>query len=73
MGRLIQQLKYMRNYGIVGLVILVLDILAIVEIFKSGKSIMEKLLWSIFIIVAPVLGLIIYWLFGRSGPILPKA
>lgn len=63
----------MRNYGIIGLIILVLDILAIVEIFKSGKSIMEKLLWSIFIIVAPVLGLIIYWLFGRSGPVLPKA
>jgi len=63
----------MRNYGIIGLIILVLDILAIVEIFKSGKSIMEKLLWSIFIIVAPLLGLIIYWLFGRSGPILPKS
>ena len=63
----------MRNYGIVGLIILVLDILAIVEIFKSGKSITEKLLWSIFILVAPLLGLIVYWLFGRGGNVLPKA
>ena len=63
----------MRGYGIIGLIILILDVLAIIEIFQSGKSITEKLLWSIFILVAPVLGLIIYWLFGRGGPVLPKA
>ncbi len=62
----------MRNYGIVGLVILVLDILAIVEIFKSGKTTTEKLLWSLFILVAPLLGLIVYWILGRRGPVLPK-
>ena len=73
MGKLIQELTYMRNYGIVGLIILVLDILAIVEIIKSGKSTAEKLLWSIFILVAPLLGLIIYWIFGRGrGPSLPR-
>jgi hypothetical protein len=64
----------MRGYGILGLVILILDILAIVEIFQSSKDLTHKLLWSLLILLAPVLGLIIYWIFGRGhGPIVPKA
>jgi len=64
----------MRNYGIFGLVILVLDILAIIEIFKSSKDATHKLLWTLLILLAPVVGLIIYWIFGRgNGPALPKA
>lgn len=60
----------MRNYGLLGLIILVLDILAIVEIFKSSKEMTTKLLWSLLILLAPALGLIIYFLFGRgSSPI----
>ena len=57
----------MRNYGVIGLIVLILDILAIVEIFKSSKDTTHKLLWSLLILLAPVLGLVIYWLFGRDG------
>jgi len=64
----------MRTYGIIGLILLVLEILAIVEIFRSSKDMTAKLLWTLLILFAPVLGLIIYYLFGRGGgPVLPKA
>lgn len=57
----------MRNYGIFGILILVLDIIAIVEIFKSSKDTIHKLLWSLFILFAPLLGLLVYYFFGRGG------
>ena len=60
----------MFRYGsIIGLVILVLDIIAIIEVFKSSKDSTAKLLWTILILIAPLVGLIIYYFFGRSGPI----
>ena len=52
--------------GLIGLIILVLDILAIIEIVKSGMSITAKLLWILIILVAPVIGLILYYLLGRK-------
>lgn len=52
--------------GILGLVILVLDILAIVDIVKSPKSGGQKALWIILVVVLPVLGLILYYLLGRK-------
>lgn len=64
----------MRGYGIIGLILLVLEILAIVEIFKSSKDMTTKLLWTLLILFAPLIGLIIYYFFGRgNGPVLPKA
>lgn len=61
-------------YGLLGLILLVLEILAIVEIFKSGKDMTAKLLWTLLILIFPVLGLIIYYFFGRGGaPVAPKA
>lgn len=51
--------------GIVGLIILVLDIWAILNVFQSGASTGAKVLWTLLILLLPVLGLII-WLF--AGP-----
>ena len=51
--------------GICGLIILVLDIIAIVEIAGSSKSTGSKLLWILLIIFLPVIGLIIWYLIGR--------
>lgn len=62
------------TYGIIGLILLILEILAIVEIFKSSKDMGTKLLWTLLILIAPLIGLIIYYFFGRKGgPALPKA
>lgn len=62
----------MREYGLIGTIILILDVLAIIEVFKSSKETTAKLLWCLVILLAPVLGLIIYYLFGRGRSVLPK-
>jgi hypothetical protein len=50
--------------GILGLIILVLDVWAIVRVFGSGASTGTKVLWIVLILVLPVLGLILWFLFG---------
>ncbi|AJD50356.1 MULTISPECIES: PLD nuclease N-terminal domain-containing protein [Thalassospira] len=54
--------------GILGLIILIADIWAIINVMGSGASTGSKIIWTILILVLPVLGLII-WLFAgpRSG------
>jgi len=49
--------------GIVGLIILILDIIAIVEVLRSGKPMVEKLLWILFILIFPIIGLLVYFFF----------
>ena len=53
--------------GIIGLIILILDIWAIVKIFQSGASTGAKVLWTLLIIVLPIVGLIIWLLLGPKG------
>jgi len=52
--------------GIVGLIVLVLDVIAAVEVLRSGKTVVEKVLWILFIFFFPIIGLIVYLLCGRS-------
>ncbi len=52
--------------GIVGLIILVLDIIAIVDCVKSSMETGMKVLWIVLIILLPIIGLILYFLLGRK-------
>ena len=52
------------EYGILGLIILILDIWAIVKVLGSGASTGMKVLWTLLIIFLPVVGLIIWFLLG---------
>lgn len=54
------------EYGLLGLIIFVLDIVAIINILGSGASAGNKLVWVLVILLLPVLGLILWWLMGRS-------
>ena len=51
---------------LLGLIILVLDVLAILDCLKSGKSTGQKALWIIIILVLPIVGLIAYYLIGKK-------
>ncbi len=51
--------------GICGLIVLILDIIAIIEIFGSSRDTMSKVLWIAAIFFLPVVGLILYYFFGR--------
>lgn len=53
--------------GLFGLIILVLAIYAIVKTLQSGASTGTKVLWVIVILLLPVLGLILWFLFGPGG------
>jgi len=53
--------------GLFGLIILVLDVWAILKIIESGASTGSKVLWIVIIVLLPLLGLIIWWLFGPRG------
>ncbi len=53
-------------FGLLGLVVLALDIIAIVDVAKGSGDIGKKVLWIVLILVLPVLGMILYFLLGRS-------
>jgi len=51
--------------GLLGLIILVLDIIAIVDAIKSSMDTGKKVLWILLILILPIIGLILYFLLGR--------
>ncbi|ALE88907.1 MULTISPECIES: PLDc N-terminal domain-containing protein [Pseudomonas] len=53
--------------GLVGLIILVLDIWAIINVIKSSAGTGAKVIWVLLIIFLPVLGLIIWAIAGPRG------
>jgi hypothetical protein len=50
--------------GIFGLLILIADIWAIVNVVRSAASTGSKVLWVLLILILPVIGLIIWLLAG---------
>ena len=55
-----------RPYNLVGLVILVLDIFAVVSVIGGSSSAGRKVLWTLAIILLPLVGMILYFLIGRN-------
>lgn len=53
--------------GILGLIILILDIWAIVKVVSSAAGTGTKVLWIVLIVILPVVGLILWLLFGPKG------
>ncbi|MCA0963343.1 PLD nuclease N-terminal domain-containing protein [Salipiger bermudensis] len=53
--------------GIGGFIILVLDIWAIVSILTSGASTGSKVLWTLLVLILPVLGFIIWLVAGPKS------
>lgn len=50
--------------GVLGLVIIVLDVWAIVNIIGSDSSAVRKILWVIAILLLPIVGLIAWFFAG---------
>jgi hypothetical protein len=51
-------------FSLVGLLILVLDVIALVSLLQSGADAATKILWVLLIVLLPVLGMILYFLMG---------
>lgn len=54
------------TYGIIGLLVLILDIVAIVSVLGGRGDAGHKILWTLLILLLPVIGMVLYFLVGRS-------
>ena len=50
--------------GIIGLLILIADIYAIIQIIQSSAEVIKKTIWIVLVLVLPVLGFIAWFFLG---------
>jgi hypothetical protein len=50
--------------GLWGLIVLVADIWAIINIFQSSADTGNKVLWTVVVLILPVLGVILWFFWG---------
>jgi len=53
--------------GIIGLIILIADIWAIVNIAQSRESTGAKALWIVLVLILPVLGFVVWYFAGPKS------
>ncbi|KAF7561664.1 hypothetical protein G7046_g2477 [Stylonectria norvegica] len=53
--------------GVIGFIVLVLDIIVWIEVLQSSRPPSHKLLWCLVVFLFPVVGIILYWLFSNRG------
>lgn len=64
-----QQLKkerVMDNYGLWGTIVLILDVIAILSIIRSGYALVGKLIWTLVVLALPLVGMIAWFVFGEK-------
>ena len=55
------------SYSLITALILALDLVAIVSLLLGHGSAAHKVLWIVLILVLPVVGMLAYYVLGRSG------
>jgi hypothetical protein len=56
------------RYSLWGLLVLIADIWAIINILQSGADTTKKVLWTVVVLVLPVLGFVLWFFLGpRTG------
>ena len=53
--------------GLLGLLVLIGDVWAIINIFQSSVSNEKKLIWIVAVVLLPVLGLLLWFFLGPRG------
>ncbi|KAG9231121.1 hypothetical protein BJ875DRAFT_470394 [Amylocarpus encephaloides] len=56
---------YGTSGGVIGFIILILDIIVFIEVLKSNRSPSHKVLWCVIVFLFPILGMVIYYLFSH--------
>ena len=55
------------RWGFCGTLVIILDIVALVDVLgDDARSTGNKVIWSLLIVFMPVLGVILYFLFGKD-------
>jgi len=57
---------YPMTLSLVGAVILILDIFAMVSVLLGNTGALRKLIWIALIFLLPIVGMVLYFLIGRS-------
>lgn len=58
----------MYRHSLWGVLVLIADVWAIVNILQSGADTTKKVLWTVIVLVLPVIGFILWLLMGpRTG------
>ncbi len=61
-------MEYQGIGGIGGIIVLIADVWAIVNILQSGADTGKKVIWTVLVILLPVLGFILWYFLGpKSG------
>ena len=55
------------GYSLFGILVLIGDIWAIINILQSSADNVKKLLWIVVVVILPVLGLILWFFLGPRG------
>lgn len=53
-------------YSLFGILVVVLDIIAVVSVLFGSGTVGHKVLWIILVLIFPIIGMILYYLIGRS-------
>ncbi|KAL1869358.1 hypothetical protein Daus18300_005570 [Diaporthe australafricana] len=59
--------QYGTGGGIIGFIVLILDIIVFIEVLKSNRPPIHKLLWCLAVFVFPIVGLVVYFFFSNRA------
>ncbi|KAI7159022.1 hypothetical protein KC349_g4454 [Hortaea werneckii] len=65
--------QYGTGGGIVGFIVLVLDVIVWMEVLQSNRPVSHKVLWCVLVFIFPIVGIIIYWFFSNREAHKPNA
>ncbi|KAF9081110.1 hypothetical protein BGX23_001295 [Mortierella sp. AD031] len=51
--------------SLLSLIVLILDLIAVVQVLNSERTVLSKLLWCLLIFLCPIVGIILYYLFAE--------
>jgi hypothetical protein len=54
----------MQYQGLFGLIVLIADVWSIVNVFQSSADTGKKVLWTVLVIILPVLGFVLWYFLG---------
>ena len=55
------------EYGLFGLIVLIADLYAIYQVLTSNASMTGKIVWTLAILILPILGFIVWLVAGPRG------
>ncbi|KAF2276075.1 uncharacterized protein EI97DRAFT_501376 [Westerdykella ornata] len=53
--------------GVVGFIVLVLDIIVFIEVLNSNRPVPNKVLWCLLVFFFPIVGMLIYYFFSNRA------